>query len=97
MTELPPMSDAVLDDGAVAALFRDVRELAELEEIIIKAGPGYVDGQQAVTLDEAERLLNEKAVRGLQLRYRHQGAQWWDTLMPTPQGVRLVRVKHDFG
>lgn len=96
MSDLPPMSDAILDDEAVAALFRDVREVAELDEIIIKAGPGYVDDQQGVTLDQAHALLNDKAVTGVQLRYRHGGSQWWDTLLPMADGVRLVRVKHDF-
>lgn len=94
--ELPPMSDAVLDDEAVAALIRDIGELAELDEIIIKSRPGYVDDQQTVTLADAQKLIADKAVRGVQIRYRHNGSHWWDTLMPVPDGVRLVRVKHDF-
>lgn len=96
MPDLPPMNDALLDDSALADLFRDVQHLAQLDEIIIKTGPGHVNDQQSVSLEEAQRLLTEKSVRGVQLRYRHQNTTWWDTLMPTPNGVRLVRIKHDF-
>ena len=33
----------------------------------------------------------------MQLRYRHDGTTWWDTLMPTPNDTfRIVRIQHDF-
>ena len=50
----------------------------------------------ALTLADARRLLEERAVRGLQIRYRYDGADWWDTLMVLPEGWRLVRIRHEF-
>jgi hypothetical protein len=42
-------------------------------------------------------MLVARNVRGLQLRYRHQGKTWWDTVMPLPGGLfRIVRIEHDF-
>jgi hypothetical protein len=32
-----------------------------------------------VSLAQARELLAARAVRGLQLRYRYDGAEWWDT------------------
>jgi hypothetical protein len=95
----PPMSDAVLDGAALSALFRDIGELAEVDEVIVKRGPGRVGDGAGVSLDEAQRLIEEGSVRGVQVRYRlkdQPGVHWWDTLMPTAGGVRLVRVRHEF-
>lgn len=94
--ELPPMNDAVLDEEQLKALFRDLRALAQVDEIIVKDRPGMVEDAQRVTLDEAERMLSERSVRGVQVRYRHGGAHWFDTLMPVDSGVRLVRIRHEF-
>lgn len=96
MPAMPPMSDAVLDDAALACLFRDIGELAQVDEIIIKHRPGHVNDAQQVTLKEAHDLIRSRQVKGVQIRYRHDGAHWWDTLMPIGEGVRLVRVRHDF-
>jgi len=93
--EPPPMSDALLDDETLADLFRDLRAATAIDEIVVKASPGRAEHAPAATLADAEQLLHDRAVRGVQIRYRHEGACWWDTLMPAPGGVRLVRIRHD--
>lgn len=93
---LPPMSEALLDDEQLASLFDDLRRLVRIEGIVIKAGRGRADdaaGPQR--LDEAHAMLAERTVRGVQIRYRYDGAAWCDTLMPVAHGVRLVRIRHD--
>jgi hypothetical protein len=94
--DLPDMRTAALDDERVEALFRDIAALATLDEIIVKARPGHVDDAQRITLEDAKRLILSREVRGVQIRYRHDGACWWDTLMCSAEGVRLVRVRHEF-
>jgi hypothetical protein len=93
---LPPMSDAVLDDEQLAALFRDYRQCADQVQIVVKPGPGFVPAamphHKQPSLDEAEELLRQRRIRGLQVRYQHDQAQWCDTLMPLPRGIRLVRI-----
>lgn len=91
--KLPPMSDAVLDDAALACLFRDIGALTQVDEIIIKHRPGRLSNQQQVTLDEAHAMIRHRQVRGVQIRYRHNGEHWRDTLMPLAEGVRLVRIQ----
>ena len=50
----------------------------------------------ALTLDDARQHLRARTVRGLQIRYRHDGADWWDTLMVVGVNYRLVRIRHEF-
>lgn len=95
--EPPRMSDAVLDEEELRALWRDLRLLGTVDEVVVKAGAGRVEEAGSYTLDDAERMIRERSVRGVQVRYRHDGAVWWDTLMIMPGGVRLVRVRHEFG
>lgn len=93
----PPMSEAMLDDEALDALFRDIGSLTQIDEVIVKHGPGMVGDAEPPTLEEARAMLDARTIRGVQIRYRHEGAHWWDTLMVTPSGVKLLRVRHDFG
>jgi len=98
---LPDLADALLDDDALDALLRDLAALATIDEIILKRGPRRVDDADVdspVALAEVANLLRAGSVRGVQIRYRHDGARWWDTLMVAPPGsaarVRLVRIRH---
>lgn len=93
--ELPEVSEAVLGDDDIASLVRDLRACTEVNEIVLKTGPGGADDQQQPTLDEAAQLLLERAVRGVQIRYRYDKADWMDTLMPVADGIQLVRIRHD--
>jgi hypothetical protein len=96
-TPLPEMRTGLLDEAGVEALFRDIAALANVDEILIKDRPGRIDDTTSPSLDRARHLLQAKEIRGVQIRYRHQGATWWDTLMCDPAGVRLVRIQHEFG
>lgn len=95
---LPDLHQSEVDQATLRQLFTDVGTHAEVLEIIPKHAPGYVPENPAtLQLDEAYALLISRSVRGLQLRYRHEGRVWWDTLMPLPGGLyRIVRIGHDF-
>ena len=45
---------------------------------------------------EVETRSRRGEVRALQLRYRFERVEWFDTLLRTPKGTRLVRVGHRF-
>lgn len=92
--KLPELRDTVLDDAKLAELFRDYRRCVRVLEIVVKQGAGRVADTLAPTLDQAEQLIQSRSVRGLQVRYTYEEALWWDTLMPGPAGVRLVRILH---
>ena len=95
---LPDLHQSEVDEATLRQLFTDVGTHTEIIEIIPKYAPGYVaENPGSLQLDEAFALLTSRSVRGLQLRYRHLGKTWWDTLMPLPGGLyRIVRIEHDF-
>lgn len=97
-TPLPDLLQSDIDDATLRALITDIGAHTEIFEIIPKHAPGYVEETPApLQLDEAYRMLVDRTVRGLQLRYRHLGKTWWDTIMPLPGGLfRIVRIEHDF-
>jgi len=91
---LPDLQDAVLSTEQLEALFSDLAEHATIGEIIFKgAATERVDARRKPTLVDAFAALRLDTVRGVQVRYLHEGKEWWDTLMSTPAGVRLVRIE----
>lgn len=97
-TPLPELLQSDIDDATLRQLITDIGTHTEIMEIIPKHTPGYVgENPFPPQLDEAYQMLREGTVRGLQLRYRHQGKTWWDTLMPLPGGLfRIIRIEHEF-
>ncbi len=101
MSQDPPLPDlhqSEIDEATLRELITDIGTHAEILEIIPKYAPGYVAEDPApLQLDEAVQQLVSRELRGLQLRYRHEGKTWWDTLMPLPGGLfRIVRIEHHF-
>jgi hypothetical protein len=95
---LPVLHTTVLNTAQVETLLRDIEACTELVDILPKyAAQGHVPDRAGVTLAEARTLLASRAVRGLQLRYRYEGADWWDTLMLAGDRYRVVRIRHDGG
>ncbi|MHC5024918.1 MAG: hypothetical protein ACYTGG_13615 [Planctomycetota bacterium] len=92
----PPLHEATLADDELHQLLDDIEQHAEVIEILVKGSPRGRTTETPVTLGDARRILDERAARGVQIRYRYHDAQWWDTLLILPAGVRLVRVRHDF-
>jgi len=87
----------MLDLAEVERLLSDIEACAQISEIIPKqSAQGYAPETGTLTLGDARQLLRARAVRGLQIRYRHDGADWWDTLMCIGENYRLVRIRHVF-
>ncbi|PQJ29299.1 hypothetical protein BSZ32_12900 [Rubritalea profundi] len=96
-TELPELAQGVLDSETLDQLVVDIETCTELLEVIPKFGAdSYVKEGEVIDLRTAISMLTRGDLRGVQVRYKHEGSQWWDTLMATHQGVRLVRIQHDF-
>lgn len=89
---LPEVHISLLDDATLHALLRDIELGAQLLEIRAKTqATGFVNDKQWNLRDAWEALCAGELL-GLQVRYVHQNQTWCDTLMTTPEGVRLVRI-----
>ncbi len=93
--DLPELHQAVLDTETLEAYFRDLATCAEVFAAIPKMGPGHV-APRSVSLSEGQALLAAGQLRGLQVRYRYQGAEWWDILIVSAETVRLTRIEQKF-
>ena len=94
---MPELNTGLLDLAQVEQLLGDIEACAQITEIIPKHGArSQVSETAGITLGDARQLLRERSIRGLQLRYRYEGADWWDTLMVAGEQFRLVRIRHDF-
>jgi hypothetical protein len=91
---MPELTEGLLDEATLDRLFADLAACTRIFSILVKPlAREHVGSDGATTLDQARALLRARTVRGVQVRYRYQDAEWWDTLMVLPQGVRLVRVR----
>ncbi|MBN8525373.1 MAG: hypothetical protein J0M02_08565 [Planctomycetes bacterium] len=87
---LPRLTAAELDPATLDALFADLEACTEVDQVLIKGGAGR-NADAVATLAVARAALAAGA-RGVQIRYRWRDGWWFDTLMRTPTGVRLVRM-----
>ena len=95
---LPPVHVAEIDHDKLRELFADVEALGDRLEIVLKrATDAHVERATSVSLAEALEQLSSGTALGAQLRYSYEGADWWDTLLRTPDGFRLVRIQHRLG
>ncbi len=94
--EFPPLHEATLAPDELRRLFADIERHGQQVQIMVKGSARGRASGDAVTLARARSIIEEQAARGVQIRYRYDGADWWDTLIPGADGVRLVRVRHDF-
>ncbi len=90
---LPELREGWLDAPQVQALFGDLRACAKLLSVRTKGGTQMRAEAATSSLDEAEAALLEGRLHGVQVRYGYEGAYWCDTLVRTPRGVRLVRIR----
>lgn len=95
--ELPMVEEGLLDAEGVEALLADIQACTTLLEVQVKGGPTAMAG--TADLEQARQALRGGQVRGVQLRYRYEGAAWCDTLLAPPGpgagGWRVVRMRAD--
>lgn len=93
-TPLPQLQDALLDPETLEQLLRDIQRCAVVQEVLLKGGAVEMVSGKSVPLVEAMDALRRGQVLGVQIRYWYDGSNWWDTLMRTPKGIRLIRIEH---
>ncbi len=89
---LPELHEAEIDAETVARLFADVGACTTLLSVSCKGGPERTATSSDGLADAAGALLSGQVV-GVQLRYRHQGKEWWDTILSMGTRFRVVRIE----
>lgn len=92
---LPELHQTVLTPDQLNALFNDLESCAEILFVMPKTAPGYV-GIKEVSLQEGQQLLVNGSLRGLQIRYKYQGEEWWDTLINRDGQIHITRIQQNF-
>lgn len=87
--------EAFVDAATLEQLFVDLDAVADVLAVMAKGGSTDRAHGGTMSLEEGRSLFVAQKVRGLQIRYRYQGSEWWDTLMHTPKGVRIVRIEQE--
>lgn len=95
--DLPELNRATLDWDTVEQLFHDVASLTQVLEVIAKTKARSNANDKPLEMAQGLDLLKTRQAMGVQLRYLHDGVQWWDTLMWRDDQIHLVRIRHDFG
>lgn len=91
--ELPELHQSLLDPPTLSQLFDDLEACTEVLDVLVKGAPtDHADGRP-LGLRDAQGLLERRAVRGMQIRYRWDGHEWRDTLLWSPEGLRIVRMQ----
>lgn len=96
LKELPQLQQVAVDDALLDALVADLSALTEILAVMPKAAAAGRVVPQNVSLGEGVQQLRDNNLRGLQIRYRYEGDEWWDTLMQTPNGIKLTRIKQEY-
>lgn len=91
--ELPELYQGELDGPLFEALLDDLERFATIESVHVKGGPEERADETQITLEKARMLLVLGSVRGVRIRYRHEGVEWIDTIMRGRSALRLVRMR----
>lgn len=93
---LPELHDATLDEPTVRQLFSDIAQCTRFIAALPRFARGVMTPQSTVSLDAACGMLLSHQAMGVQLRYHHEGSEWWDTLTRLAgDRFRLIRIRHD--
>ena len=89
-----PVLEADLPAPLVAELFAELENAAQIHEIRVQSRRERLSSELARSrLAELRSALVDGTLSGLQIRYRHDGSDWIDTLLRRPQAIRLIRTR----
>jgi hypothetical protein len=90
---LPEVYESVLSWDRLDDLLGDIEAATEVLDVMVKGHPVACAGHVGRDLAAARSALRDGTAIAVQIRYRHKGAEWRDTLMRVGDGVRVVRIQ----
>lgn len=88
----PEIFQADWNREQVAALFDDLERGAIVKHVQVRTPSGAGLQDAAVTLRQAQELLDAGAAQAIQIHYDFEGRTWCDTLLASPDSVRIIRT-----
>jgi hypothetical protein len=89
----PEVLEACWDRDQVDSLFADLKRGAEVRQVQVRTTSGNNRPEEsAVTLEQARELLDDGRTTAIQIYYDYDGESWCDTLMVSPNTIRIVRT-----
>lgn len=94
--KLPALQQAALDPTTLDQLFADLTACTQVLAVVPRHAARTMIVERSISLADAHAAFRAGTLRGVQIRYRYDGREWNDTLLPTPDGgARLVRICTD--
>jgi hypothetical protein len=85
--------ETTLDEQSLDRLFSEIAGAGSSPQVFFRDGRPSSLPHSADALATAREALRRQTTRGVQLRYRGQDAEHWDTLTPHSDGALLVRLR----
>lgn len=90
---MPEMREGQLDAAQVEQLFADLASCTQVLAILEKGGQqNHAKTSHSNLIAARDRFLNRE-VLAVQIRYHYDNAEWIDTLLHSPTGIRVVRCQ----
>lgn len=92
---LPELAQGVLDAPTLEALYRDYANLCQMLAVLPRARPNRpTHPGETCSLEVGFAGLRDGTLSGLQVRYRWDNTEWWDTILALPGNqARIVRMQ----
>ncbi|MFK7777859.1 MAG: hypothetical protein QM501_07010 [Gimesia sp.] len=91
---IPEMREMIFDEEQLASFLSDLKEFTKIESIQIKGGETSHADDPQLNLDDAFSALKTDSVRGIQIRYNHNGFDWSDTVFNAAKDYKVIRCQH---
>lgn len=87
------VQETSLDEQSLDRLFSEIAGAGSTPQVFFRDGRPATLPASGDALATAREALRRQTTRGIQLRYRGEDAEHWDTLTPQSTGARLVRLR----
>src|SRR4029078_3365373 len=96
MVPLPELWNGFIDKSTFSQFMDDLRQHARALRVRIKFDSMHMTSDSEVNLTTAQKHLIDGSAHSIQVRYLFDGQAWCDTLLRTPCGIQLLRIRREF-
>lgn len=93
---IPEMREMLFGEEQLSSFIEDLKKFTQIESVQIKGGETLYADERQPELDNAFTALRQGSVRGIQIRYHHNGFDWTDTVFRVACDYKIVRCQHPF-